>query len=630
MSGDDRHQQSQRTVFNWNEYCDRLTILIQLYEHKRFVDLELVTEDGGKEHVHFTAISALGKEFSDFIEQKLDNCNETSSVVDTEGNTHEVKQVKLNMDRNSLRVLVLFAYKGIIEVKAKEDVLKMLEIAEEYNIRHIILACCSFMASNVSVDNCVECLLLGSKFNHGKLRNSSRKTISANLTKVYIELTKLNQKKVKDILDSDYVSASEEVVCQTIHHWIEHSETYQALSDQQKTMGLLGLFDSLRYLRLTLPALDALLASPIVQNNSLLLDKVTAWCKERQTLRHKLDGHLLPCGVVMKARRPRIPHEVMLCYGGWQSGSTTSLAEVYDFQTNSFYKYNCNEGPKVAYCGLEFYKGSLYVVGGTDGTTIASTLKAFNMEKKEWSDLVDMSFSRCYVTTVIFQDKLYAIGGHSGDTRMRSVEIYDFETGNWEIGPEMNVTRSDASAAVINNRIYVVGGLNEIQIESSVEYLDLETNTWVLVAQMHNPRTSLAVVAFGNYLYALGGNTGQDRSNTAEKYNPSTNQWALIPTMNSKRSTFSACVLNDKIYTVGGYDGSSPIKHVEYYDPIANCWTQAAPLSRARSGLSVITLRDLKDMKELSYHGYQSAPHENGSDVEEDDDHLANVVVLEG
>ena len=214
---------------------------------------------------------------------------------------------------------------------------------------------------------------------------------------------------------------------------------------------------------------------------------------------------------MLKARRPRIPHEYMFCYGGWQSGSTCSLAEVYDFQTNMFYKYKWTDGPKLAYCGLEFYKGVLYIIGGTNGSDIVSTFKAFDIEKKEWSDLVDMSFSRCYVTTVIFKDKLYAIGGHNGEMRMRSVEIYDFSTGLWENGPEMQVTRSDASAAVLNNRIYVVGGLNEIQIENTVEYLDLETNTWVLVAQMHSPRTSLAAVAFGNHIYAIGGNTGEDR-----------------------------------------------------------------------------------------------------------------------
>ena len=75
--------------------------------------------------------------------------------------------------------------------------------------------------------------------------------------------------------------------------------------------------------------------------------------------------------------------------------------------------------------------------------------------------------------------------------------------------------------------------------------------------------------------------------------------------------------------------GSSPIKHVESYDPIANCWTQVSPLSRARSGLSVVTLRELKDVKELSYYGNNDDPHENGSDLEDDDNHQNNVVVLD-
>ncbi|KAI1285443.1 Kelch-like protein 10 [Halotydeus destructor] len=595
-----------KTAFAWPGFCDRAQSLMQLRQDRTFADISLRTSDGGEEVAHFTVLSALGDHLTNIISEQINSSiTATQPTQDAAGEDIELKVIHLNsLTKTNLEVMVDYAYTGqlTIDNENRQVVWEVLKAAEHFRIRGLIMSCCTFICTLITPENCVDMLNLGLRLKHGKLRVESRNMIKRNFQNLITnpeEFNKLTLNQLLYVLDSDELNVkSEATVWSAITLWLDHNDSRGSILE--------NLLNCLRHLRLKRTFVEEMLKHPVIRSSNKMTIKVKSWLAERGRVAYPLDGYQLPCGVFPKAARPRVPDSVLLAYGGWKGGIPTMLIESYDVATNQWYKIYFREWPQKAYCGIEYHKGKIYTVGGTDGTTILSSFQSFDPVKREWEDLPDMSILRCYVSTAIFGDELYAIGGHNGDVRMRSVEKYNFTTGLWSGVPDMNISRSDASAVVHDGKIYVAGGLNENQIESSMEFFDPETGTWTLVRPMSTPRTSLALVKHDGFLWALGGNSGTERLATVEKYDPSTNAWAPLPDMISRRSTFSAQVLNNQIYVVGGYNGTTPIKTVEYYDEVRQSWVQAQPLEYDRSGLALVQIGGLPDMRPYTYYGNES------------------------
>lgn len=318
------------------------------------------------------------------------------------------------------------------------------------------------------------------------------------------------------------------------------------------------------------------------------------------------DGFNLPCACSPRQLRPRVPHSILLAIGGWQQGQPTTLIESYDVNCNLWFECKPRIMAPLAYHGIEYINGVLYICGGTDGSEILNEMFTFDPVRGDCAQKASMQESRCYVSTACLNGYLFAIGGHNGNQRMKSVEKFHLLDERWQPVHDMNVARSDASACVYNSLIYIAGGLNDQAIESSVEFYDARDDSWTFITSMLTQRTSFTLLACQGSLLAIGGNNGSERLNTVEQYNFSTKLWSPHSQMRHRRSTFSAALVDEtKLVVVGGYNGQTPFSQVEMYDCSTHSWTMLNKIRYDRSGLKVVVVNDLPNATDYTFLGSQ-------------------------
>lgn len=320
------------------------------------------------------------------------------------------------------------------------------------------------------------------------------------------------------------------------------------------------------------------------------------------------DGNQLPCAANPRQLRPRVPHSILLAIGGWQQGQPTKLIESFDANCNLWFESKKRIMLPLAYHGIEYINGLLYICGGTDGNEILNEVFTFDPVRGDCAQKPSMRESRCYVSTAYLDGQLYAIGGHNGSQRVKSVERFNLIGDQWEFVRSMNVARSDASACVYNNKVYIAGGLNDQIIESSVEFYNHVDNSWTFIESMMTPRTSFTLLLFCNRLLAIGGNNGAERLSSVEQYNFESRTWSHHSNMRHRRSTFSAALLEErKLVVVGGYNGQTPFNQVEIFDEDEGNWSSLQKIHYDRSGLKVVAVSNLPNAIEYTFLGSSSS-----------------------
>ena len=134
---------------------------------QQFVDLMITTEDGGQEAVHLAVVSALSKEFTDYLIEHMKSSEEV-----TLSNGMSVKKVEVeNTVKLSLKSIVDFSYTGSLETTIS-DVWILIETAERYSLEDVLDSSLTYLIRHLSVDNCIRLLLFCLK-HRLKLANAS-------------------------------------------------------------------------------------------------------------------------------------------------------------------------------------------------------------------------------------------------------------------------------------------------------------------------------------------------------------------------------------------------------------------------------------------------------------------------
>ena len=68
---------------------------------------------------------------------------------------------------------------------------------------------------------------------------------------------------------------------------------------------------------------------------------------------------------------------------------------------------------------------------------------------------------------------IYVVGGNDGTSALNSTEIYDRKSGSWVLGPMLSVPRANVGVAVLENKLFAVGGFNGKKFLDTLEYLDI-------------------------------------------------------------------------------------------------------------------------------------------------------------
>ena len=600
-----------KTAFDWNLYQDRGKVLLSYRDSREWMDGILVASDGTSFPVHLVVISGLGDYLTQYmLRQVNDPANESVEIVSVSGAKTKMKRVQFpEISAHVLKTLIDVAYTAELKTDPG-SVWRVLEVAERFRLKDVESGCCTFVSRLVSAENCLEMYRLGKQKHHQKLLNAALTSMRRNFRSVVeksIFYSLIDVKDMNSMLGADDLSSErEEYVWTAIKHWV--------MLDLNHRFPFLGkLLSNLRFQRVRPQFLTHLSQDPLItdpKNHGSLISTLRRMINSRNRGGYNVDGWHLPVGIFPDIVKPRIPNCVILAIGGWQGGQTTSLIESYDRSTNLWFEVAAEKrGPVKAYHGIQYLKGKLYMMGGTDGRAVQDTMHSFDPLTYEWEQLASMQFKRCYVSTAVLNGKIYVMGGHNGEFRMRYAERYDPETNEWSPIAHMIIARSDANAAVVDGKIYMIGGLNENMIERTAEVYDPEKDQWSLLPEMSGPRSSLGVVALRGAIYAIGGNSGERRLRTVERYDPGAEQWTPVASMNQKRSTFTASVMEDRIYVCGGYNGVSPFDACESFDPFTGTWTQIKPLNHNRSGLAVIAVHDLPNSRDYTFLGNARAPN---------------------
>ncbi|XP_063321119.2 kelch-like protein 10 [Pelmatolapia mariae] len=237
---------------------------------------------------------------------------------------------------------------------------------------------------------------------------------------------------------------------------------------------------------------------------------------------------------------PHLPSSIILAVGGWSEGSPINDIEAYDIGAKRWVKIpNVSDLPRV-YHGVTFFDGSVYCVGGCNGSEQFNTVQRFDLTTHTWQELVPMHSYRCYVSVT-------AMDGYS---RFNSVERYQPSTNQWTLIPSMHQQRSDTSCTTLHHK---VGGFN-----------------------------------------------GTASLQTVEAYDPHTNTWLNMPPMLNSHSNFGISVIDDCLFVVGGYNGFTTTSNVDYYNVKLGVWIDACDMEISHSALSCRVVYGLNNMAEYT------------------------------
>lgn len=166
---------------------------------------------------------------------------------------------------------------------------------------------------------------------------------------------------------------------------------------------------------------------------------------------------------------------------------------------------------------MEYYKGSLYLWGGTNNEY--NRLYTYDLDAEIWS-VIDISYMKVKLTQhngiCIYKDNLYAIAGFDpvDSIKVESVFKINLESGNYEVEeiPIINKEMGDGSFGYDckDNMMYIFGGYSKTGDRNSLVSIDLEEpllNFTALSKQINTPiaRHGHAMEVYNDELYIYGG-----------------------------------------------------------------------------------------------------------------------------
>ena len=349
-----------KTAFNWDQYNDRAAVLISLRGRQYLVDAVLISSDGLNIPVHLMVVSTLGN----YVTKEIKNQTKKSDGVKvTLTSGIEVPAIYFpDITGKALKTIVDYTYEGTLK-SDPQGIWQVMDIAEKYQMDHVVHDCCSFMAKFLSLENCMQMYHLATRKKHGPLRHSALDTIANHFESIVQKSMFYSTLPLDDlslILSNDYLNVRDEsYVWTAIEVWLNCG------SSQRKSL-LKELLEHLRFHRVSQHFFDTLKSHKLINHNRFngqIQRMVQRMIDQKVSGEFTLDGYNLPVGMSPVTVRPRIPYSIMLTVGGWISGSTSGAIETYDSSTNQWYEFKVNNPKERAYHGLQYFDGKLYMIG---------------------------------------------------------------------------------------------------------------------------------------------------------------------------------------------------------------------------------------------------------------------------
>lgn len=512
----------------------------------------------------------------------------------------------------ALGALVDFVYSGRIDID-DANVEDLLPAADQLQIPDVKEACCEYLGSRLHPANVLGIRHFADLHGCPDLKEASDVFVDAHFQQVIAgdEFLKLPAEAVANLISSDSaVLMAEEAVLEAVIAWVNHRQDDDVDNEdiKDKEERLAKLPELLKCVKLPLlprhyllgtvfqaPLMDLFEAQPRCKD--LLLEALRfqlSTPEERERLLAPSSG-LLPEEARARAtprgvRSARLTGQpkMILAVGG-QAPRAINQVEGFDLQRGRWVQVSRMPSQRCR-CGVAVIDGTVFVVGGFDGSLRVKDVEQYLPDIDAWVPFVSLNHRRSTHGVAVLGSRIYAVGGFDGNTGLSSAEVIDVpvrlkahqkllhlpERGlRWRAIASMATLRSSVAVGVLCGKVYAVGGFDgeSHSCLSSAEVYDPDRDVWTRIPDMSARRSGASVAALEGRLYVVGGHDGPHVWKSVERYDPVSNSWSSVAETTFGRRNAALVEVGGHLYVMGGEEGEVFLDSLEVYDPVADTWT---------------------------------------------------------
>ena len=189
------------------------------------------------------------------------------------------------------------------------------------------------------------------------------------------------------------------------------------------------------------------------------------------------------------------PQGVFVFGGYLANGSATARSFRFDGAATRWEEIAPMPAPRAAGAAVEL-GGSIFIVGGADGSRLIAPTYEDNVFTREWRTVAAIPTPRDHLAGAAIGGKICAVGGRqlSMSLNLAAFECYDPRADSWARLPDAPTARGGIGAAAYGGRIYVVGGEQPSGTYREVEIFDQRANAWTRGPDLPTPRHGVGVV----------------------------------------------------------------------------------------------------------------------------------------
>ena len=140
-----------------------------------------------------------------------------------------------------------------------------------------------------------------------------------------------------------------------------------------------------------------------------------------------------------------------------------------------------------SYCSVQRVGDRIYVVGNS-----FSSVELYDVAENTIKTLPSLPYQVRSMATVFYKDSLIIIGGHNGSAALNKVYLYNIHSLECKPLPSMREARSDCAAVIMGDVIVVMGGqsggISSGPKLKTVEYYVIGDSAWQKLPSMHHER----------------------------------------------------------------------------------------------------------------------------------------------
>jgi N-acetylneuraminic acid mutarotase len=219
------------------------------------------------------------------------------------------------------------------------------------------------------------------------------------------------------------------------------------------------------------------------------------------------------------------------------------------------------EAPEAwTHANLAGFGGSLYLLGGLEGTNFVASGKAFRLlpSRVTWDMLAPMppGLERGAAAVVISRGHIFLFGGATSTGETASVLDYVIAEDRWQELPPLPTPRSHAAAMRTDDdgTFIVAGGIGPQGPLGDVWSLSVGDTMWRPRNPMPTPRGGCAYGELYGFLICAGGETATGPTDIVEVYdpNPAIDEWTTKPEMPEPRAGAPGAIVTSRLLVAGG------------------------------------------------------------------------------